>query len=330
MTLGTVIDRALALGAEDLAKDREFQALLQAPIPDALLSWKPGYVRKGGQDGLATFYPYIDDSMYRERLDAVCGMNNWAETYKDKDKLTECVVEIIFPSGQVKVGEGVAYFASRDSNEGNSEKGARTLAFRDACRHLGICGRDVDGAQTIEVPCTTYESNGKLYVRQVLEPLNRTILKHSGESSYRIPGYVRSVVHNTADPDLMRNFDAQAAERSERHLAAQLDVAPGSQAPPKKAAPKAERGDFRDPAYVWEFGKFKGKTIGETDEGYLKWCEEKADFCNPGKGDKYDEWLHSAVSFHLHAKTGDESFSPDGAGAEAEMFAGSELPEGLS
>lgn len=363
----TVVERAKEIGAGSLAADREFQMQLQAPIPDALLSWKPGNVWKAGNGALAIFYSYIDDAILRERLDNVCGMLGWEEEYTDKENLTVCTLNVSFPSGEIKTAEGVAYFKDRKDDDGNSEKGSRTMAFRDACKHLGIGGRDTDGAQTRPVAVDAYESNGKLYVREVLEPLSRAILRHSGQSSYRLPAYIRSIVHNTADPDLMRNLDTQAAERSEQQLAATLDMTPpppgsaqGTKSGGNKPA-KKERGDYKDPTYVWEFGKFKGKTIAETDEGYLKWCEEKADFCNPSKADKYDEWLHNLVSYHLHSRAGKEleaagetnspwvevkkekpgrmSFAragvefEQGAEGEAAMFAGeisdSDIPEGM-
>lgn len=307
-TLDACVSRATDISAQISASDREIQARLQAPLPDALLSWKPGPVRKRGQGYVAVFFPYVDDSFYRDRLDTVLGLTGWQELYSDQKELTECTVILRMPSGAVRTGVGVGKFTSRDEDEGNSEKGVRTMAFRDACKHLGICGRDIDGAQTIPVEVDIWEKNGKTYINEVLEPLSRKLLRHSGQSTYKVPSYIRSVVLLTEDPMASKYLDvAEAIAGGDKEVERQVRQAADKPALKQEQAPPQERGDFKDGAsWVWPFGKHKGVTLGETPSGYLEWALEKGDMCNPEKGDKYDEWLHQAIQYVLHAKAGDK------------------------
>lgn len=333
MTESSVVARAVTI-AENLANDDQvIQARLQAPLPDALLSWKPGPLRK---DKRAVFFPYIDDAFYRDRLDAVLGMTQWSETYTGDDKLTECRVSLRFPSGKIVDGIGIGAFTSRDDKEDDSEKGTRTMAFRDACKHLGICGRDTDGAQTVPVLCVTWtDSQGKERISAPAEPLSRLLLRHSGQSGFATPAYIRSVVLLTEDPMASRYLDV--AESFVGQEQKESTSQPRNfQSPPKEQSVAAPTGDYRDSANItFPYGKkHNGQKLTEIPTGYLEWAGANMDAFKPGNRN-YNEFLVMAVAYYLEQKEQEANGQSDAAEPEQEgpdameFFDGTDVPEGL-
>lgn len=325
----TVMDRAIAIGEELASKDREVQARLQAPLPDPYLSWKPGQCWPSGGSHLATFFPYVDDAFLEERLDEVVGVKGWQVTYRSHEKVTECDLTIQFPSGP-QIRQGIGCFESRDGDDANSEKGTRTLAFRDACKHFGICGRDTDGAQTIPVAvrAESKEYNGKMkhFIKEALEPLSRKLLRHSGQSTFKVPAYIRSVVLLTEDPASSRWLDAAEAHEGEQNP-------PPPTTPRKPAEQPQQAQDYRDSAnIVFPYGKkHNGQKLTEIPTGYLEWAGANMDAFKPGNRN-YNEFLVTAVAYYLEQqeKAQGDAQEPDEVGPDAmEFFDGVDVPEGL-
>lgn len=316
--LGECIERAKAHAEDGHITDRLIQAQLQAPLPDAFLSWKPltaWQVKPEHQLGILA--PYIDDAFYEERLDGVLGMTGWHAHFEDKEKKTVCELTLQMPSGPI-TRQGVGFFQSRDRDEGNSEKGARTLAFRDACRHFGICGRDIDGAQTrpVNVRATSWKKDDKEIwtIKEVYEPLDRSILRHSGQSTYHQPAYERPTIGVATDPiarrylspgpelvlDRAANVRDQGGSASDGKPAATSSAGGGQKG--KQSPPTGDRGDFKDITNIeWKWGKEKGKKVSELNTSYLDWCLDNMGLLQPGH-EKYDEWWHNCVSYAAHVR----------------------------
>lgn len=127
-------------------------AKLKEPFPQSQVSWRAQTVTKSGDKALAL--AYIDARDVMERLDAVCGPENWQCRYSHADKKTICEIG-------VKVGEEWVWKADgAGDSDVEAEKGALSDAFKRAAVRFGI-GRYLYDIGDVWVPCESRDFNGK-------------------------------------------------------------------------------------------------------------------------------------------------------------------------
>ena len=139
-------------------------AKLKAPFPKDRVSWRAQTLTKDG--GKAMALAYIDARDVMERLDEVCGPENWQKRYSHADKKTVCEIGI-------KVGgEWVWKADGAGDSDIEAEKGALSDAFKRAAVSWGI-GRYLYDLDTPWVPCESKEFNGKKqFVKFTDDPWN--------------------------------------------------------------------------------------------------------------------------------------------------------------
>lgn len=127
---------------------------LKEPFPQSRISWRAQTVSKDGTKALAL--AYIDARDVMERLDEVCGPENWQCEYSHADKKTVCRIGIRIPNdhGWVWKSDGAG------DSDIEAEKGALSDAFKRAAVRWGI-GRYLYDLETPWVPCESREYNGK-------------------------------------------------------------------------------------------------------------------------------------------------------------------------
>lgn len=255
----------------------EVQKDLQAPVKDEWISWKPGTAWNAGREGnFAIYFPYIRQSLYEDRLDTVLGATNWRLEFDEKESLTICRLIMTLPGESIAIREGVGAHSSRNKEETgkayDEEHGARTKAFRDACKRAGICGRDLDGCQTIPVLINVEyaDNDGKPKRFSPVSPLTRDMI--------RFPGQMSDGEAVTPPPPAGRT-SASAGTRP--------DTAPDD---PTKID-----------EIIWPYGKHKGKKLSELASAYLEWCMENMDQFKPDD-QKFNQKWYDAVCVALAAK----------------------------
>jgi len=253
----------------------EVQADLQAPVEERWISWKPGMAWRVSKDeAFAIYFPYIRQSLYEDRLDTVLGSTNWRLEFDEKESLTICRLIMTLPGESLVIREGVGAHSSRNKEETgkayDEEHGARTKAFRDACKRAGICGRDLDGCQTVPVKINVKKEDGdRIKLFSPAQPLTRDLI--------RWPGQVDD------------NDSAQPAP------AGKTSVSAGTR--PNSAPEDPTKIDD----IVWEFGKMKGKKLSELNRNYLEWAMENMDMLNPDH-QRFNQKWYDAVCVALAAK----------------------------
>lgn len=261
---------------------REIMSRLQGVVADDLLSWKPGPCIKTKDGVVGMFFPYIDANVLAERLDTVLGAWNWSVAYSttESDKpVTVCELTVSLMDECIIKREGVGNFDSSD--EGHAEHGSRTKAFRDACRALGVCGRDIDGTQTkfIPVDANEREDNGKLKFTNVKPkaPLTRADLinpgRHAGATGSGLAQVRSSVEHNNAT-----RSPEKAAELTDK------DITPA---------------DVDN--ILWESGKYKGKPLTELPSHFIDWAFGNMDTLKPDSP-KFKKKLYDALVIAVDVK----------------------------
>jgi hypothetical protein len=141
---------------------------LKKPFPQDRISWRAQTVSKDGTKALAL--AYIDARDVMERLDEVCGPENWQCRYSHADKKTVCEIGIMIEFGAVStamVGPDSLHkhqWVWKSDGAGDSdveaEKGALSDAFKRAAVRWGI-GRYLYDLDSPWVPCESREFNGK-------------------------------------------------------------------------------------------------------------------------------------------------------------------------
>lgn len=249
---------------------RAVMAQLQAPVADKLICWKPGTVQEFDGKPSCIFFPYIDASILAERLDTVLGLWGWNVHYKDLEggKVSECVLEVTLPDESRVVRYGVGAFDNAD--EGHAEHGSRTKAFRDACRALGVCGRDLDGYQTKWIKCQGNKYNDKWKNIKPLSPLSRNDLKHPGRE--HSDGSDAPVTVRTSPESDRATRSPERAEYKTSTDAVSLDPM----------------------TWVWDKGKHAGQLLIDTPTAYLQWCLENRDDCKVD-GPKFKKAFYDAI-----------------------------------
>jgi len=129
---------------------------LAAPFPPDKVSWRVGSTTQDKAKGLA--FAYIDARDVMQRLDDVCGPENWQDRYPHATAKTVCEI-----GSRVGRGNGTFEWVWKSDGAGDAdveaEKGALSDAFKRAAVRWGI-GRylyDID-ATWVEV-----EARGRSY-----------------------------------------------------------------------------------------------------------------------------------------------------------------------
>ncbi len=126
--------------------------LLFAEFPKEAISWRAQSVTKDGSKALAL--AYIDARDVMDRLDDVCGAENWQDRYEFHGARTICYLSIRIDGEWVTKADGAG------DSDVEAEKGAISDALKRAAVKWGI-GRYLYHIVSPWVPCETTEWNGK-------------------------------------------------------------------------------------------------------------------------------------------------------------------------
>lgn len=272
-----------------MSDPRELMSALQAPIADEFLSWKPGNTFESNGQWFAVYFPYVNKEFLEERLDEVLGLEGWNADYSEDNKgITHCMLSLFLPGERVSKREGVGSHSTftkvdeekTDKQEVDELHGGRTRAFRDACRLFGICGRDIINTQTRPVKISGKVKDGKIRYFEATEPLSRTLLIHSGASTFKGPQSHRGTVAVGLTPS--------ASTRS-----------PEAHAKASEEAKDIKQEDAE--AIVWPFGKHKGQVLAALPSHYLTWVLDNVKQLNP-ESNEFNAFLHGAVCIQLDKK----------------------------
>lgn len=121
---------------------------LRAPFHPSRISWRVGSTTKDKTKGLA--FGYIDARDVMERLDDVCGPENWQCSYPHANGKTICSIGIRVR----REGEGFEWIWKSDGagdSDVEAEKGAMSDAFKRAAVRFGI------GRYLYDIPATWVE-----------------------------------------------------------------------------------------------------------------------------------------------------------------------------
>lgn len=219
---------------------------LRDPFPTNTIKVKPQSVTQDQSKGLVTYY--VDARIVAERLNEAVGSDNWTDEYRvisgpHEGTPVECRLTVNGVTkcdvGQVKPGE----------LDDKSWKSAYSDAFKRAAVKFGV------GAYLYESPNVWAE----------------TKVGHNGKAQ----GF--------SENGRAHALQAYAQWIGDSQVGAASQGAAGGAAP--KSPPKPDGGHIPSPPpsgtpnddWKWPFGKWKGKTLAETDDSYLDWFMEKSD-----------------------------------------------------
>lgn len=143
---------------------------LRAPFPPDRISWRVGSTTKDKSKGMAL--AYIDARDVQDRLDEVCGVENWQNRYPHANGKTVCEVGIRFTvkdrndTSPLVMTEWVWKSDGAGDSDVEAEKGALSDAFKRAAVKWGI-GRYLYDLDSPWVELDTYEKNGQVYVKGI-------------------------------------------------------------------------------------------------------------------------------------------------------------------
>jgi len=110
---------------------------LHAPFPAAEIEWRVGSTNSDKSSGLAL--AYLTARHVMERLDAVCGPENWQDRYEFHGARTVCYLSIRIHAGDpTKVSEWVTKADGAGDSDVEAEKGAISDALKRAAVKWGI------------------------------------------------------------------------------------------------------------------------------------------------------------------------------------------------
>ena len=125
---------------------------LFAEFPREAISWRAQTVTKNGDKALAL--AYIDARDVMDRLDDVCGAENWQDRYEFHGSRTICYLSIRVDGEWITKADGAG------DSDVEAEKGAISDALKRAAVKWGI-GRYLYHIVSPWVPCETSDWNGK-------------------------------------------------------------------------------------------------------------------------------------------------------------------------
>ena len=126
--------------------------LLFAPFPQDAIHWRAQTVTKDGTKALAL--AYLDARDVMDRLDSVCGSENWQDRYEFSGARTICYLSIRIDGEWISKADGAG------DTDVEAEKGAISDALKRAAVKWGI-GRYLYDMGNVWVPCQCTEYNGK-------------------------------------------------------------------------------------------------------------------------------------------------------------------------
>jgi hypothetical protein len=130
----------------------ELQRLF-AEFPRESVHWRAQSMKKDGSAAMAL--AYIDARDVMDRLDLICGPENWQDSY------TETAKGRVICTLTIRIGEEwIAKSDGAGDTAVEGDKGGISDAFKRAAVKWGV-GRYLYDMPTPWVPCESYESNGK-------------------------------------------------------------------------------------------------------------------------------------------------------------------------
>lgn len=127
---------------------------LAAEFPRSAVSWRAQTLTRDNSKALAL--AYIDARDVMDRLDDVCGAENWQDRYEFHGTRTVCYLSIRIGDEWITKADGAG------DSDVEAEKGAISDALKRAAVKWGI-GRYLYAIASPWVPCETYEKAGKHY-----------------------------------------------------------------------------------------------------------------------------------------------------------------------
>lgn len=127
---------------------------LFAEFPREAISWRAQTMTKDGSKAMAL--AYIDARDVMERLDAICGPENWQDRYEFDGPRTICYLSVRIGDEWITKADGAG------DTQVEAEKGSISGAFKRAAVKWGI-GRYLYDLPAPWVPCECRESNGKKF-----------------------------------------------------------------------------------------------------------------------------------------------------------------------
>lgn len=173
---------------------------LAAPFPGKSISWRVGSTTKDKSKGMAL--AYIDARDVQDRLDAVCGPQNWMNRYPHANGKTVCEIGIRINGEWVWKADGAG------DSDVEAEKGALSDAFKRAAVRWGV-GRYL---YDLDSPWVELEQRGSTHV----------IAKHELERLAKLVGGkapAKPAVVPQADPGVPPLSDKQRTRAIEIYQA---------------------------------------------------------------------------------------------------------------
>ena len=131
--------------------------MLAAEFDKADVHWRAQSVSRDGTKAMALVY--IDARDVMERLDGVCGVENWQCRYSHAEQKVVCDIGIRVEGEWIWKADGAG------DTQVEAEKGSLSDAFKRAAVRWGI-GRYLYSLDAPWVPCESDERNGKFYWRK--------------------------------------------------------------------------------------------------------------------------------------------------------------------
>lgn len=128
--------------------------MLAAEFDKSDVHWRAQSVSRDGTKAMAL--AYIDARDVMERLDGVCGVENWQCRYSHAEQKVVCDIGIRIEGEWIWKADGAG------DTQVEAEKGSLSDAFKRAAVRWGI-GRYLYSLDAPWVPCESDERNGKFY-----------------------------------------------------------------------------------------------------------------------------------------------------------------------
>jgi len=232
---------------------------LKAPFPLEAHNWKPGATTRDKKRALALVY--VDSRQYQDRLDQVDPA--WTVSYSplivDGHVMVNCTLTVL---GITR--EDVGECSLQDNNAYTS---AVAQAFKRACAQFGL------GRYLYNVPkvWAGYNDRRKYFTDDGLRVLEKALAAAIGGGGNGGPAERKRGAEAVIDTD-------DPAPDPARH---EHKAKAGGNGKAPSVPPVSEKTTARARAYVLDFGKHKGRTLGQVldedeDVDYIRWLSESA------------------------------------------------------
>lgn len=171
----------------------DFKALA-APFPPSAIHWRAQTLTRDGDKALAL--AYLDARDVMDRLDEICGPENWKDSYIETARgRTICTLEI--RTG----GEWVGKSDGSGDTDVEGEKGSISGALKRAAVKWGV-GRYLYDLGNVWAPCESYDAGGKKRWRKWLPSADvqfKKALEELGGPLLTITNDQRDLIQQTAE-----------------------------------------------------------------------------------------------------------------------------------